>query len=238
MTGHDSERQEKKVALEAWADRYTTAFDQTLTTAWPDLADRLEQGISTLTLYELATGPGKPFKEGSIRPAVEAWVERHVKRLREKAESEFRNIVEAEAEPLPDDVPGDVDVGGTLEPTDVVKGLALPGGLLLGGGAVGVAITSTTTWLVFTTVVVSWPLLIGGLALGLLLSGFGVYNLSRLKQGLQDRFRKRLLPAIENAVIGTGIEHEGKHVASLKDQLIHEVKHAAAEARQKLDNEG
>jgi hypothetical protein len=238
MTGHDGERQEKKVALDGWADRYTTAFDQTLTTAWPDLADRLQQGISTLTLYELATGPGKPFKDRCIRPAVKAWVERHVKPLTDKARSEFRNIVHAEAEPLPDDVPGDVDAGGTLEPTDVVKGLALPGGVVLGGGALVGAITTTTTWLVFATVVVSWPLLVGGLALGLILSAFGVYNLSRLKQDLQDRFRKRLLPAIENAVIGTGIEHEGKHVASLKDQLIHQVKHAAAEARRKLDNEG
>jgi hypothetical protein len=130
------------------------------------------------------------------------------------------------------------DSGGTLRHTDVVKGLALPGGLLLAGGAVGTAIVTTTQLLVLTTVVVNWPLLIAGLVLGGTLAISGGASLATLNRRLQERFQSSLLPLIQNALVGQNIPDQGEHVPSLKEQLQQQVRRQAETFRRYLDDKG
>jgi hypothetical protein len=237
MNGDASLKQQRKVALDRWADTYTARFDQALTNAWPDLVDRLERCIAGLSWYELSFGPGEPFRQ-CIKRAVQDWVERHVQPLLAKASEDFRDCVLMDPEEMRTDASVSAEIEGMLGITDIMKVLMLPIGPTVAGAAVATAITTATTWLIFTTVVVSWPLLIGGLVVGGALALFGVYSLARLKSDLQGRFRQRLLPRIESAVLGGGVTHEGKHIPSLRDQLIRAVEEAAKAGRRHLDEKG
>jgi hypothetical protein len=235
MRGNESLREEKEVALARWADRYTSRFDQELTNAWPDLAERLREAVASLSWVELSLGPGKDFQEKRIQPAVESWVERYVQPIIEEADRELRELLPQASEPIKNDARADVPAEGALYLTDVLRGLALPGGVVVGGGTLAVAITTVTTWLIFTTVVVNWPLLIAGLAVAVALSWFGVVSLSGLPKELQERFQKKLLPGIREALVGKGVEHKGERIPSLKDQLVLQVRETAEAARRRLE---
>ena len=100
------------------------------------------------------------------------------------------------------------------------------------------AVAEVTVWLVFTTVVVNWPLLLAGLAVGTALSLFGVYRLAQLRETLQRRFGQRLLPSLEGAVVGGGVQRDGRQIPSLKDQLKQKVRETAEAARKALDARG
>jgi hypothetical protein len=230
--------QERRVALARWADKYTARFDRELTNGWPDLADRLRQQVAGLSWYELTVGPGPDFREKRIQPAVGAWVERYVQPIVEDADREFPESAQVGPGDLQGDVRADAPSGGALYATDVLKGMALPGGLLVGGGAVGMALTSATTWLIFATIEVNWPLLIAGLVVGTVLSWFGVISLAGLGAELQRRFENNLLLPLREAVIGTGTEQGGRRVPSLKDQLKRQVSDRAEAARRALERRG
>jgi hypothetical protein len=238
MAWDEAVLRQKRVALARWADRYTARFDQELTNAWPDLAERLRQAVALLSWVELSLGPGKDFQEKRIQPAVQSWVERHVTGIIEEANRELHGILPQESEPIKGGSQADVPAEGALYLTDVLRGLALPGGVLVGGGALAVAVTTATTWLIFTTVVVNWPLLIAGLAVGVALSWFGVVSLAGLPKELQERFQKKLLPGIREALVGKGVEYKGERIPSLKDQLVHGVRETAEAARRRLEGKG
>jgi hypothetical protein len=128
MSWDEGRKQEKKVAVARWADRYTSRFDQALTAAWPDLGERLKEAIGQLSWRELTLGPGKEFNERRIQPAVQSWVERHVQPLVTEAVEDFCGLDlsrpdQVRAEPRANDVSG-----GGLEVMDVLQVLALPGG--------------------------------------------------------------------------------------------------------------
>jgi hypothetical protein len=238
MSDNNPFLQERRVAVARWADRYTARFDQGLTDAWPDLADRLRQQVAALSWYELTAGPGPEFRDKRIQPAVQAWVERHVRPIIEDADRDFPETALPERGDLRGGVQADAPSDGALCATDVLKGMALPGGVLVGGGAVVMAITTATTWFVFTTMAVNWPLLIAGLLIGAALSWFGVVRVSGLGTELQRRFEDKLLPPLREAVIGAGAEREGKRVPSLKDQLKQQVRDRAEAARRALERRG
>ncbi len=223
----DGFAQERRVELARWADTYTARIDQELTNAWPDLADRLEGAVAELSWSELAFGPGQGFRQKQVGAAVERWVERHVLPVVEAARCDLQKLLPGGQGPATGSVPTAVDGRGGLGALDVLKGLALPGGVLVGGGAVAAAVVTTTQLLVLTTVAVNWPLLIGGLLAGAALSWFGVASLAGLKEELRRRFRERLLPAVREALVGAGAEHEGEWVPSLKEQLDQQVRHIA-----------
>lgn len=147
---------------------------------------------------------------------------------------------------LPDQQPG--QLGGTpptaggpgsiLTAGDVLGGLSLPGGVLLGGGATWLAVASVTQFLIFTTVVVNWPLLMLGLAAAALLIVFGGHKMADLHRKLSERFESNLLPRLREALVGAGAVHEGNPVPSLRAQLQTAIRQAAAQARQALDAQG
>jgi hypothetical protein len=238
MAPDDPRRGPAGVALSRWVDRYTTRIDQELTNAWPDLADRLDEQIAQLSLSELALGPGEDFQRTRVEPVVRRWVERHVLPILEDAERELREIIHAEAGFSVGDVCLHDRVGGALKAADVLKGLALPGGVLLGGGAVGVAIATTTQLLVLTTVAVNWPLLVAGLLAGAALSWLGAGSLARLRQRLSERCETRLRGPIREALVGQGVRRGNETVPSLRDRLVQQVRDAAAAATPRLGERG
>jgi len=235
---NESQNHEKRVAITRWADRYTTRVDQTLNASWPDLVDRLQEAIGKLSWWDLSVGPGKEFKEQHIKPAVQHWVERHVSPLVAEAFKEFRELSSWAPEQVQGDPAVDAQTGSVLEVVDVLKMLTGPGGVLVASSALYMAIVSTTSWLVVTTVAINWPLLITGLVVGALLSTFGIYTTAQLRTTLEDRFRKGLLLPIQDAVIGDGVQREGQNIPSLRCQLIKSIEKTAAAACQHLDEKG
>jgi hypothetical protein len=223
-------REAKKVAIARWADKYTARFDQALTDAWPDLESRLHESIAKLSSYELMAGPGKGFQAKCIDPAVAGWIERHVQPVIEDAGKEFREKIQGEPGMLQSAFHADAPGERVLHTGDVLIGLALPAGLLMSGGSVTAAIATTTKLLIFTTVVVNWPLLIGGLIAGTVFCLIGTVSLAGLKGRMRERFENRLMPHLKNAVVGEGIVYRGEHIPSLKDQLKPQVRDVAARA--------
>jgi hypothetical protein len=107
--------------------------------------------------------------------------------------------------------------------------------LFVGGGTVPTAVATVTTWFIFTTVVVNWPLLIAGLTVGVVLSWIGVANLANLRRDLQSRFQERLLPHLREAVVGSGVQNQGRTIPSIKSQLQQQVRGQAAAACRRFD---
>jgi hypothetical protein len=226
----------KAVALDRWVDKFTTRFELELTAAWPDLAEQLRKHVRAMTWREIATGPGEAFREKCVKPTVNFWEERHVKPIIEVAGKQFPGPSGPEFSQVACDA--DAPANGVLRPRDILEGTALPGGLLLGAGAVGAGLTTATTLLVITTMVVNWPLLIGGLIAGMALSIFGGVRLALLKESLFQRFEIKLLPEIREAIIGEGVGRDGHTVPSLKQQLQQQVCESAALAKKLLNATG
>jgi hypothetical protein len=171
--------------VDRWENKYTTRLDRDLTKAWPELVNRLQQGIDQLSWSDLTFGPGAGFKQKQIDPRVSLWYQLNVEPVVTEAREELRQIVQVDLEKLPQppavEAPGD----GALNVIDIARSLTLPGGLLVGGGALAAGITTATSWIFWTVVVVNWPLLIGGLVVGTALCCFGVYSLTNLKADLR-----------------------------------------------------
>jgi hypothetical protein len=163
MSSDPARREEIRLAITGWANKYTARLDQIITNAWPDLANRLEACMASLFWSELAFGPGKDFQQRCLDPAVERWQERLIQPLIQVALDDLTDIFEDKQSGLaPDAVAPAFAAEGQLEKLDVLKLLSLPGGVLIAGSAVFAAIVTTTKLLIFTTVIVYWPLLIGG----------------------------------------------------------------------------
>jgi hypothetical protein len=229
---------EKVVALDRWVDTFTTRFEQGLSDAWPDLAERLRQQVLGMTWRELTAGPGKAFREKFIEPIVKRWVEHHVDPIIDDACQEFRVVVGQDLKPTSCAADADGPSGWGVRPADVLEGMALPGGLLLGGGAVSAAITTVATLMIFTHLVVNWWLLIVGLIVAATVTAFGAARLAQLKGRLRQRFENKLLPKIREAIVGDGAGSDGRKIPSLKQQLQQQVRDSAARARKTLDADG
>jgi hypothetical protein len=227
-----------KVAIANWVDVYTVRLDQHLNAAWPALAASLEKGIDSMSWHELAFGPGEDFLKRCIQPAVECWVECHVQPIVEEAVAELKKLIPGGQGSFRAKGPMDLDRRGNLRFGDVLEVLTLPGGILVAGGAVTMAIVTTTKWLIFTTVIVNWPLLIAGLVIGAALAIFGGSQLATLYEKLRRRFRDQLLPQIKAAVVGKGIDHKGQHVPSMLAQLKHKVRETARVAIASFGKQG
>jgi hypothetical protein len=221
---------QKKLEIANWCDKYTARFDQELTTAWPDLAQRLREKFGKLSIWELGMGPGEKALSSLIDPVVTAWVARHVQPIIEDAIREFPGTIQCSPDVRGLDNPNSPPVGGMLETLDVLKGLALPAGVMIGGGSLAIAIVTTTKLLIITTTVVYWPLLITGLVIGAALSWIGVVNLAQMKDRFQARFTNHLLPKIGAAIAGQGTEIKGQHVPSLMEQLKQQIRDVATNA--------
>jgi hypothetical protein len=229
---------EKVVALDRWVDTFTTRFEQGLSDAWPDLAERLRQQVFGMTWLELTAGPGKAFREKCIDPIVKRWVERHVEPIIDDARRELRAVVGLDLKPIAFAADAGAPTGWGVRPTDILEGMALPSGLLLGGGAVSAAITTVASWVIFTQLAVNWWLLIGGLLVAATLTAFGAARLALWKGRLRQRFENRLLPKIREATVGDGAGPDGRKVPSLKQQLRQQVRDSAVHARKILDPDG
>lgn len=217
---------DKRLQIERWAEYFVAQTATKLTEAWPALADDLRKNVGELTVYQLSRGPGDDFREKVIAPAVEAWHQRYVQPLLDEASGELRIIAQADLDRLARD-PIATPSGGTVQALDVVRAMTVPAGVLVGGGAVAAGIVTTTKLLVLTTAAVHWPVLVTGLVVGAVISWFGIADLMWLRQRLQTRFENNLLPVIEEALIGAGVDHEGEHIPSLREQLEQQVRETA-----------
>ena len=81
------------------------------------------------------------------------------------------------------------------------------------------------------------PLHVGGPVVGAARSWFGVVNVAGLRRELQDRFSRRLPPAVREALVGEGLGHGGEKVPSLRSQLQRQVRERADAARAALGEE-
>jgi serine/threonine protein kinase len=214
---------DKRLEIERWAQDFMDKTATKLTEAWPALADDLRKKVGELSVYQLSKGPGEDFREKVIGPAVEAWHQQHIQPLLDEASRQLRDIAQADLDRLAREQI-DAPTGSTVEALDVVRAMMVPGGVLVGGGAVAAGIVTTVKLLVFTTVVVHWPVLVTGLVVGAVISWFGVADLMGLRQRLQTRFENKLLPAIHEALIGEGVEHKGQKIPSLRQQLQQQVR--------------
>jgi hypothetical protein len=230
--------QENKLALAAWADRHTACVGRQLEAVWPELAVVLREAVSALPLRRLVLGPGKSFANQSVDPAVEAWVQRRVRPLLEAAIADAPVCACLQPGQLGGAAPAAGEPGSVLSVGDVLGGLCLPAGAVVGGGAAWLAVTTVTQFLVFTTLAVNWWLLCVGLAVAAVAAAIGGHSVIDLRRRLRERFEKRLLPRLREALIGAGIEHKGQRVPSLRAQLQAAIRQAARQARQKLDEQG
>lgn len=220
---------ELRLALEAWADKYSSRIDSGLTDAWPDMEDRLQALIRKLSVKELALGPGKDFEQ-KVRQAIENWARRHAQPIIDDASAEYQALVLAAVQLCDPNAPAGVDAAGSLEAKDLLGPLEVLGGVLGIGGAIIFGIAATTKWLIIPILVFHWPLLIAGLLVGGVLLVLGVTDLATIRSKLAARFQEMLLPKIKEALIGEGYVHDGKEIPSIRRQMKDAIEHAAAAA--------
>jgi hypothetical protein len=234
MPSDNTSHCETAVAVSRWADKYTQRLENDLTQGWPVVANSVGEGINSLSLRQLAFGPGKDLQNGVIEPAVTRWVERCITPLIDDALEELQALLPKAPGRLTVDLPRGFDGERNLKASDFAKVAMLPAGPLVAGGAVYVAIATTTKLLVFTTVVVNWPLLVTGLAVAGVLTIFGTKHLACLKDELRCRIRDKLLPRLKDALVGEGIKRDGEIVPSLLNQLQAKIRETASEVRATL----
>lgn len=222
------------VATASWANKYCGRLDEVLEDRWRDLTDRVRAGLDQLSWSELSFGPGDDFSQRVIEPAVKAWIERHVEPLIREATDEFRSTVQLEPNWKPGSPGCKILTEGELQVADALQASLLPGGVALGWGAVTAGLVTTTKLLIFSTVVVNWPLLVGGLLAGTVLSWCGIVSLSDLKRRLKGRFEAKIAGQLREGLVGQGIQQNGRLMPSLKSQLQTQIRGIAAEARKQL----
>jgi hypothetical protein len=118
--------------------------------------------------------------------------------------------------------------------SDVWRPGAVAAGAAIGIGAVVAGLSPVTTWIIFATFAVNWPLVILGVATGAALIAFGGHGTLELKAKLRDRFRTKLVPKIREAILENGIKLDGKHVPSIRNQLKEMIERGKEEAFRKL----
>jgi hypothetical protein len=104
----------------------------------------------------------------------------------------------------------------------------------LGAAVAGIMLSIGAFLGIFITI--SWPLLIGGLVVGGVLSGLGVWKFATLKQRLAERFARVFLPKIKDALIGAGYRSGRQDHPSLREQLINHIMTTAAAVERELCN--
>jgi hypothetical protein len=232
--------EEKKVAIAHWADKYTARFDQELTNAWPDLEDCLDRAVDALSLYQLAAGAGEAFAKEHIQPQVGHWFDRHVQPLLNEATTEFQNLVGWEPDWNCLGAQTQADARGVFQKGDLLGVSTVPIGV--GVGTAGTVLAMKTVavkvfWVITIgkATVIAWPVLIVGLAIGTVLSWFGVHWLAGMKGTFQKRLKDQLYPTINEALLGAGVTYQNTKLPSLKDHLVARVRETANTARGRLD---
>ena len=227
---------ETRIDLQKWADKYHSRIDQDLTNAWPVLKERLRDLVDEMSLWELVLGPGTDFRDNRLSPTIESWAKANVMPIVEAAEKELQRLIESirvdRNDPYPDTArswEGNwrfSDAGGpALAAIGAGAGLA---GLVLG-------ISKITTFLIFTTLIVNWYLVIAGIVIGAVLFAYGSHRALSFKAELRDRFRKLLLPKIEETILGNSFELEGKTILSVRCQLKETIDREKAAALHRLE---
>jgi len=231
----DAYLHEARLALQGWADKYRSRIDKDLHDGWPDLKDRIQDAVGRLSWKELATGPGSDFQKERLNPAVEAWVSHYVEPIIEDAAREFQTLACDIEQSLSASPAGNQKALSGLSSIDVLEALTLPMGATVAGVAVVAAIGKVTTLIIFTSIIVKWPLLIAGLIVGGVLIAVGALRLATLKDRLRGRIERHLLPQIKDAIVGNGVVQGGRHEPSLRQKLTAGVDGALDKALQKLN---
>jgi hypothetical protein len=230
-------RQHLLAALDRWENDYLTRLGRDVRKAIPDLKDRLREAVAQLTLWQLSFGPGDDFRRTHLDPAFDAWFESHIRPILDDARRDLMTLIHRDG--LADSTPQHLNgPSGVLGVRDVLAGLALPAGLLIGGGAVAVGVTTATRWVLWQVLVFNWPLIIAGVGFGTLLTWVGVVNMATVYRTLTDRLSLQFFPAVEAAIVGDGVTEGGKHHPSLLCQLQTQIRQAAQAVRNSLKGGG
>jgi hypothetical protein len=226
---------EIRIVIQAWADKYRARIDRDLTTAWPELENELRSLIDQMTLRELTIGPGADFQNNRLQPRIASWSASHIKPLAEDAEKDLHKIFES-LQLLPSGsttIPGAWK--GTLRFDDLLGPAAAGLGVGIGVAGVVLGISKATTWIIFTILVVNWYLVIAGLVVGLALYAAGSHRMLGLQGRLRERFRAKLIPKIQEAVLGDCFLVKQEKVPSIRRQLIDVIERGKADALDKLE---
>lgn len=231
-------RNKKTVDLAKWSDEYTSRFQIEMSSNWHKLKSKLQEGVSKLDYAELAFG-SSTFNEKWVKPAIEEWMTEVVQPVIESATTDFANILDNKHTPrwTYDELTGQKSVQGQLGIGHALGPALVAGGAGTAAAAYTAGITTTTTFFVFTSTVILWPVLLAGLAASLVLIAAGLLTMNGISAALQKGFENTVLPPIENAIIGDGIEIYGSKKPSALSQLCEHVKENAA-AGQSLIEKG
>lgn len=210
---------ERRCQVYRWRDEYKAEAERVMVHALPDLRERVRRAVSDLSLRELALGPGEDFSRNVLAQIIQEWIDRYVCPLIQQAETAFLTEVGMPPEWSPPSNGSTPGVRGELRTTDVLKGLAAPMGVGVGAASLIVAITTTTHFLVFTTVVVAWPLLIVGLSLAGVAILFGGGSLARLRTRLVLRLEHQVEPRLREGLVGAGVDGRPSVLAELQGAI-------------------
>lgn len=232
---------ETTIAIQVWADKYHSQIDRDLTMAWPLLKDKLEDLAEAMTTWELVRGPSVKFRDERLGPVIENWTKAHIAPILQDAQKDLRSLIDglraAPGLPQPN-AEFNSQLDSALRVRDAAGPALLAGGLGTGVATLMIGIGKSTTFLLFSTMVVSWPLVIGGLVITAILIAIGTLLTQDVKRRIRVRFREQLLPRIETTIIGEDFEHEGKRVLSLRRQMKATVEEWKELALQVLKQEG
>jgi hypothetical protein len=209
--GAPSTADNKRLQVEGWADRFVPRLGRELRDSWSSLADALREKVADLSPDQVAR-PKDASLEKWIAAPVESWFRRFVQPILDDGNRELMQLAGA-----------DLTRQATGAVESAPRPMMLPADVFTGGNAAGSALITTVEGLVFTNVGAHWPALIARHVPGKLLSLFGLTDPMGLRKRLQTGFEEKLLPAIQEAVVGAGVQYEGRRYPSLLEQLQHQV---------------
>ena len=218
----------------SWRDTYVERIDSGLRDGWPALKDRLEATVSDNPLSILKMKPST-FVKTKLQPEIESWIKARAQPVMDDAVRDMEEIWQGALEqdgvtaPVTDGAEG----GRGLEEV----GLAL-GPLVAGIAASVAAVVAGIGVFLWFFVTINWPILIGGLAVGAVLTGLGFAQTAKLKETLFRRFTKTFIPKIRAALIGEGYTHKGEHHPSTRKQLITKIEESADKTLNELKQAG
>lgn len=227
------DKREQKDRVRRWSDKYQSKLERQFDIAFPELVQRIEESLEEASIKSVLSGGAAYFTEELLEPELEGWVDRHVRPVMKEASDELESLIQ---ESLPDyEAPTTPDIGdeGVADP---LVDVAAPVGTILAGVSSIIAgvMLGVGTWLWFF-IAINWPILIGGIAVGTVLTAFGVVNAATVKSKFMKRLNKKIVPSIEDALKGDGYEDDdGNQQPSMKEQLQDAIHDAATEILKEL----
>lgn len=221
---HDMETRNRLIK---WSSRYQDRVDSSMNNSFGALEKAILDRIAETSLKDLAVN-GKDVIREIVDAELDAWLKRTLDPILDDAARDFREIAQESIAASTARGGGDIEFDTNVVGAGIFESIAtiaagigaVVGGLMLGIG--------TSFWF-WTTI--SWPILLGGLFVGGLLSFTGVYRGVKIRSRLDDRIVKYLLPKLKEALIQGAPSADGdKRQPSVLEMVQGEIEKAASEA--------